>query len=53
MEAICLSLRAYERFGFFSGAGRVRINGMFPAQDAAVDAKIASILDHAQKQQHE
>ena len=27
--------------------------GKFPAQDAAVEAKIASILDHAQKQQHE
>ena len=26
--------------------------GKFPEQDAAVEAKIASILDHAQKQQH-
>jgi hypothetical protein len=47
-----LAQKVFARIGQYRAEHPATYSGKFPAQDAAVEAKINSILDRARKQQH-
>jgi hypothetical protein len=48
-----LAQKVFARIAQYRAEHPSTYTGKFPAQDAAVEAKISSILNHAQKQQHQ